>query len=47
MGDSLYTKFIKEEVIDIQKVLLLYGINGLLSGFEDWLLRNGYLVIET
>lgn len=46
MGESLYQKFLDEEVEDLQKVILLHGINGLLFEFENWLRAKGYLINE-
>ena len=46
MGRSLFSKWLEEEVEDLQIVVLTVGIRGLLSEFECWLDRNGYLMPE-
>ena len=43
MGESLYDKWLEEEVEDINKAVLLYGIVGILERFEEWLECNDYL----
>ena len=43
MGESLYQKWLDEEVEDVQGAFLLWGLGGMLSEFESWLRRNGYV----
>ena len=47
MGESLYQKWLEEEIIDLQKLILYHGINGLLDEFERWLEEKKYLVEKT
>ena len=46
MGRSLFSKWLEEEVEDLIGAVLAVGIRGLLSEFECWLDRNGYLMPE-
>jgi len=40
MGEKyLFEIFLEKEVLDLQKVILTYGIHGLMANFENWLHR--------
>lgn len=43
MGENLFEKWIEEDVEDINKAIMLFGVYGLLGRFEEWLELNGYL----
>lgn len=43
MGELLYNKWLDEEIEDLPKALLLYGVVGILDEFKTWLKRNGYI----
>ena len=43
MGESLFDKFIDEEVENMQTAILYHGVAGILLQYEQWLVRNGYL----
>jgi len=43
MDESLYEKFLEDEVEDISKAMLHNGIDGLLFNFEQWLRDNGHI----
>ena len=43
MGESLYMKWLEDEVIDLPTALLHHGIEGILNEFETWLGRQGLL----
>ena len=46
MGESLYRKWLEEEVEDLQEAILHNGIDGLLFEFERWLKDKKYIVEE-
>jgi len=46
MGELLYKKWLDEEVLSLQELILHHGIEGLLGEFERWLEENKYLVDE-
>ena len=43
MGEYLYQKWLEEEVKDEVRALSLWGINGFLAEFENWLERKGFI----
>ena len=46
MGELLYKKWLDEEVLSLQELILHHGIEGLLDEFEGWLVENKYIVNE-
>lgn len=44
MGDeSLWDEFVEECVDDMQTILVLEGVNGIVREFETWLYANNYV----
>lgn len=46
MGQDLWQQFLDERVESVQEVLLMVGVDGLISEYESWLVENKYLVKE-
>lgn len=46
MDKDLVGEFMDEEIEDINKVLTLWGVYGLLKSFENWLKRKEIIQIK-
>jgi len=44
MEESLYRKWLDEEAVSLEELLLYHGIDGLLNAFENWLIKKGFVV---
>jgi len=45
MGELLFKKWLDEEVLDLELLILHHGIEGVLGEFERWL-KEKYIVSE-